>query len=289
MFMAPPKENPANDWITSHNAGDPKESFSGQIHRLASLDDAAVLQWPIAPEKVSLEPGEIHLWAAAMSEFADQAQNLSALLSLAELARAQKFRFIEDRDRYVIRHGLARQILSRYLEQVPSVIKFRTGVHGKPELSKSTADHPLFFNTSHSADITIVAITPDGPIGVDIERVQGIPDMENIARRFFLPSETGTLMALPKNSRVQAFYNCWTRKEAFLKATGEGIGENLEKLEVTLAPGDEPEVLSFRGDFQESMQWHLNPFSPAPGYVGCVVYKSTALALSHWSVRKIVL
>jgi 4'-phosphopantetheinyl transferase len=131
-----------------------------------------------------------------------------------------------------------------------------------------------------------MAVTMTCPIGVDIERMGDIPEIEQIARQFFIPNETRKLMALPEDSRIQAFYACWTRKEAFLKATGEGIAESLAKVEVSLAPDEEPRVVALSGHLASNEPWHLHSFSPSRGYLGCVAYKNTPLTLSLWSVAK---
>jgi 4'-phosphopantetheinyl transferase len=247
------------------------------------------MYWALAPKTTRLDPGQAHLWAAVSNEFVDQAPKLGALLSPAEQATAERFRLVEDRNRYVIRHGLLRLILGRYLEQRPSAIEFQHGAYGKPGLRMDGAGPHIFFNTSHSAEIAICAITSACPIGVDVERMREIPEIEGIARQFFVPNETRTLMALPAESRMQAFYNCWTRKEAFLKATGEGIAESLAKVEVTVAPEDKPRVVSASGDREAQEQWQLQPFSPASGYLGCVAYKNAVLALNQWRVAKSIL
>ena len=263
----------------------PRTTVKGRLQRPVAADAGSSLEWPLAPETVRLEPGQVHLWAAALNQFLDQSPKLAALLSPAELAGAEKFRFVEDRERFVIRRGLLRLLLSRYLQQLPAAIEFQHAAYGKPEVRSAGANAPLFFNTSHSADIAVCAITSACPIGVDIERTREIPDIQKIARRYFRPRETETLMALPADSRLHAFYACWTRKEAFLKTTGEGIAQGLAKVEVTLAPQDQPAVVSLSGDRRAHQQWQLQPFSPAPGYLGCVAYRHAVLALSQWRVN----
>lgn len=242
--------------------------------------------WSPAVETMRLDPGHVHLWAVVLEEFVDEVLKFRDLLSPVEQTAAQKFRFDKDRNRYVIRHGILRLIMSRYLRQPPSEIEFQLGAYGKPELRGNGACIPLFFNTSHSADIAVCAITSACPIGVDVESMREIPEIEAVAHRFFLSGETRTLMDLPADSRVQAFYACWTRKEALLKATGKGIAEDLAKVEVTLAPQDEPRVVCVSGDPGAHEQWRLQPFSPALGYVGCLAYRNSVLALNSWRVAK---
>jgi 4'-phosphopantetheinyl transferase len=258
----------------------------GRLSRPAPEDTRLAPIWHPAPEEIRLESGQLHLWAAALNEFVDGAAKLGDLLSSAEQSRAQKFKFAEDRARYVIRRGLLRLILSRYLAQLPSAIEFQQGPHGKPELRSEIAGTPMFFNTSHSAQVAVFAITSSCPVGVDVERILEIPEIEAIARRFFPTRETQVLMTLPPDSRLKAFYACWTRKEAFLKATGKGIAESLATVEVTLAPEDQPEVLSVAGDPRAREEWQLQPFSPATGYVGCAAYRNALLKLHQWGVAK---
>ena len=261
---------------------------NGPIAGSPAENEIPVLQWPIASfasgEASRLGPGELHLWAAAFGEFGDRLPELRALLTESEKARAEKFKFARDRDRYLIRHGLLRLILGRYLHQDPSAIDFRVGASGKPEVRIAAGGAALFFNASHSAEIALWAIASACPVGVDIERVREIPDIEKIARRFFHPRETATLMALPPDARLAAFHACWTRKEAFLKTTGEGIAQGVAKVEVTLAPGDAAAVVSIAEDSSARERWQLHSFSPASGYVGCVAYenKASALTLSQW-------
>jgi len=265
----------------------PNAALKEQGHQSAADDSRPALLWPLPPDAIRIESGQVHLWATGMNDFADQAPALAVLLAPEEQVRAARFKFAEDRNRFVIRQGLLRLILGRYLRLLPSTIQFQQGRYGKPEVrTEAAGGAPLFFNTSHSSEIAVCAITSACPIGVDIERMREIPEIQNIARRFFLPRETRTLMALPADSRLRAFYSCWTRKEAFLKATGEGIAESLAKVEVTLAPDDMPGVVSVAGDLRASEPWQLQPFSPASGYLGCVAYRNTAFALSQWRVAR---
>ena len=244
----------------------------------------STLNWSVAPDTVRLEPGQVHLWAAALHEFVDQSPKLEALLAPAEHQRASAFKFAKDRSQFVIRRGLLRIVLSRYLGQSPSEIAFRHGEHGKPEVQWEVPGQRLFFNASHSADIAVYAITSTCPVGIDVEHTVDISGIHTIARHFFVPRETQTLLALPADSQLLAFYTCWTRKEAYLKATGEGIAESLAKVEVSLAPQDEPAVVSVAGNPRAREEWQLRPFVPAAGYLGCIAYRHTALAMRQWRV-----
>ena len=273
-------------WNRIPDVSVPYSALRGPVDRTCADGASLAEDWSLPVETMRLDPGHIHLWAVVLEEFVDEVSKFRDLLSPVEQTAAQKFRFDKDRNRYVIRHGILRLIMSRYLDHPPSEIEFQLGAYGKPELRGNGACIPLFFNTSHSADIAVYAITSACPIGVDVESTREIPEIEGIAHRFFLPGEARTLMDLPADSRVQAFYACWTRKEALLKATGKGIAEDLAKVEVTLAPEDEPRVVSVSGDPGAHEQWRLQPFSPALGYVGCLAYRNSVLALNSWRVAK---
>jgi 4'-phosphopantetheinyl transferase len=253
-------------------------------HQPPAEEANPILQWPLGPETPCLEPGRIHLWAAAINEFRDRAQNLERVLSPAERLRAEKFKFVGNRGRFVIRRGLLRLILGRYLKKPPAEIEFQFGAYGKPEVRRGSG-MCLFYDASDSDDIAVWAITPACPVGVDVEHIREIPDMQKIARRYFHPRETETLMALATDSRPQAFYACWTRKEAFLKATGEGIAENLARVQVTLAPREPSAIVSLSGDPRGHKEWRLQEFSPCLGYVGCVADRRPVLALCQWRVN----
>jgi len=268
------------------NMYDPKAPTSIDEHsRAAELDGS---EWPFASGTPGLEPWQVHLWSATQREFSSHSDRLWPVLSEDEQAKSQRFRSAQDRSWYVTRHGLLRRILSWYLQQDASEIKFSVGANGKPEIDGQIQiagqRAPLYFNASDSGEIVVWAITAACPVGVDIECMRTIPDIEQIASRFFSPRETRTLMSLPADSRLGAFYACWTRKEAFLKATGEGITQNLAKVEVTLAPGEEPKVLTVSEDSRQDQPWQLRPFSPAPGYLGCLAYRHTSLALSQYRI-----
>lgn len=242
------------------------------------------LSWPAPREAVRLERNEIHVWWAVLSEFASELQLLGALLSSAERERAERFRFAKDRNHFVTRRGVLRGILSRYLEQPPSEIDFRRGQFGKPEVNGDFVHGNLQFSVSHSGDLALYAVTRACPIGVDVEHIRPLPQFDEIASRFFSANEREMLIALRPEQRSEGFFACWTRKEAFLKATGEGIGKDLAEVEVTLAPWDEPAFLSIKCESPARAEWQLRSFSPAPGYLAALAFAHCDLVLSRGKV-----
>jgi 4'-phosphopantetheinyl transferase len=245
--------------------------------------DAGPCPWPAPPEEIALRIGQIHIWCAAPRDFSRSLSSFRSLLSVAELDRSAKFHFPTDCDSYIIRHALLRLILGRYLQQAPSGIEFSHGPYGKPMVKACGV--PLHFNDSHSAELVLFAITAVGPVGVDVECMRPIAEFESIASQYFTPREVEVMRALPAGKKLEAFYSCWTGKEAYLKATGEGIGESLHKVEVILDAGLRATSLSFHGDeVCSAPAWQLRAFSPAPGYLGAVSVQTDLSELDLWRI-----
>jgi len=137
----------------------------------------------------------------------------------------------------------------------------------------------LHFNLSHSHSLALYAFSHATAVGVDIERIGPMADLESIARNFFTPRETAALAALPDASRLEAFFNCWTRKEAILKATGQGIREGVDGVEVNVATDEPARVLSLKGDAAAARGWSLHSLQPATGYAAALAYQGPELKL----------
>jgi len=208
---------------------------------------------------------EVDLWTVGLRPPTSVLAALEELLSPAELGRANRFRFAKDRQAHIAAHGALRQILSTYLNSSPSDICFGEGANGKP------AVRGLQFNLSHSADLALVAVTPQRELGVDVEQVDPRRADTSIAKRFFSPYEIGVLESVPKEQQTEAFLNCWTRKEAYLKAMGLGLSVPLDSFDVSLAPG-EPAALLRGAD----AKWQLRSFVPAPDYIGALAVEAAS-------------
>lgn len=232
---------------------------------------------------------DVHLWTACLDEFSQFISVVEPALFPDEKSRASRFKLERHRDRFVIQSGLLRYLLSQYLEVAPSEHSFKRGGHGKPELVTAPGGEPLYFNVSHSDSMVLYAITQATAIGVDIERVRTIDDLDEIARRFFTPGETAALRALGFEERLVGFFNCWTRKEAVLKATGEGITGGLDIVEVTLKPGGPAQVLNTRGGAEDINHWSLHPLAPVTGYVATLAHQGPPLELKCWAVPLAIL
>ena len=226
----------------------------------------------IAPPK----PDEVHVWHVDLLPLADSAPQLRALLAPAELAAADRLRFERDRLRFVARRAMLRTILARYLGLAPGLLRFRANERHKPELDGAAARSGIRFNASHSGDLAVYAIAVREHIGVDVEAVRPIFDAQHIAQRFFSPLEREVLSAIPAARRSLAFLHCWTRKEAFVKALGEGLHYPLHNFDVSLAPGEPAALLRVGRDLDAGRRWAMDSFYPCSGHVAALVVAGPA-------------
>jgi len=238
--------------------------------------------WGLPPSDLALSSDHIHVWCASLDQPASCVQQFAQSLSADERVRAERFHFEQHRNRFIAGRGLLRMILSYYTGIEPSRLQFCYGPHGKPALTEASSSDRLCFNLSHSQELALFAVTRDREIGVDLECVRPISDAEQIAERFFSAQENAVFRALPRNQKQQAFFNCWTRKEAYIKARGEGLSLPLKQFDVSLIPGEPAKLLSIRGDPEEASKWSLQALSPAPGYVAALAVEGHGWDLACW-------
>jgi len=201
----------------------------------------------------------------------EEIRALSKLLSDTERRRADRFAFDRDRNRFIVARANLREMLATRLSVRPESVELTYGVHGKPALSRRFADSDLRFNVSHSDDVAVYAFSLGREIGIDIEVVRSIPDADDIAARFFSRRENETYLTLDPNDKPQGFFNCWTRKEAFVKAIGDGLYHPLDSFDVSLSPGEHAKILRIKDMPGSECGWCLNSFSPLPGLITAVV------------------
>lgn len=226
-------------------------------------------RWRPAPSRLELG-GDVHVWRAWLGQDTSEIARLATLLSPDERRRAASFHTQPDRNRYIYAHGVLRDILGRYLGSDPCSLRFHTTANGKPELASRAEGEGLRFNMSHSGDLAIYAVTRDREVGVDVERMRPDLAVMDLARRFFAPQEVATLEGLPETLRRQAYFACWTRKEAYIKAKGKGLLLALSSFAVSVAPGDPAALLHVRDDATEPSRWTLQALDPGPGYAGAL-------------------
>jgi 4'-phosphopantetheinyl transferase len=193
-----------------------------------------------------------------------------------------RFRFDVDRNRFIAGRGLLRSILSQYLNTKPGGLEFVYGANGKPSLSDKTADPGIRFNLAHSENLALMAVVRGRDLGVDVERIRPIPDVEQLVARFFSPGENAAFRALPEDQRLVAFFNLWTRKEAWLKATGEGISQSLRLVEVSFLPGEPARLINIEGIQDEAARWHLLDLKPAVDFAAALACRSGETEVNCW-------
>ena len=239
-------------------------------------------RWHLPPPDLALSRDDVHVWRASLKQPPERGRQLAQTLSCDEMMRAERFRFERDRRRFVVGRGVLRTILGRYLGVEPGQMQFRYDPRGKPHLAEAVGGCGLQFNLAHSHELALYAFTRDREIGVDLEYVRPMPDAEEIAARFFSTRENAVFRVLPKSQKLEAFYNCWTRKEAYLKAIGDGLARPLDQFDVSLAPGDPAMLLHVEGDPLETARWSLQALTPAVGYVAAVAVEGRGWRLACW-------
>lgn len=232
---------------------------------------------------LSLEENEVHLWQAALD--GRPADIFESFLSPDELTRANRFHFVDDRNHFVVARGLLRNLLAAYLGFNCANLRFSYGAQGKPFLLLDNQSQ-INFNISHSHGRAAFAFSRGRELGIDIEYVKDDFDVELIANRFFSRAEVLSLRTVPAELRKQAFFNCWTRKEAYIKARGEGLSMPLDQFDVTLRPDEPARLLNNYREEREVSRWSMQAIAAPEGYAGALVVEGHDWKLKSFSLEK---
>lgn len=227
----------------------------------------------------ALGPAEVHIWRVSLVPPPARLARLAAPLDDAERARAARFYFERDRTAFTAARGALRTLLGRYLDHPPDRLIFGYHDKGKPYLISPPSD--LQFNLSHSGQLALLAFTRGRAIGVDIEQRRALRDLVSLARMSFSPAEYAALCDLPAHDHAHAFYACWSRKEAFIKATGEGISQ-LAYFDVSLTPGEPARLLRVHGEPPGHPRWSLQDLPAIPDYAAALVVDGHDLSVRCW-------
>jgi len=238
--------------------------------------------WFAAPERLSLSHGVVHVWRASLDQSPWELAHFQSTLDDEEGSRAERFYFSRDRERFIVARGVLRTLLGRYLDRSPESLSFSYSAHGKPALASESGADAIRFNLSHSHGTALYAVTRGRELGVDLELIRCDLEADQIAERFFSRSEIVTLRALPPGLRMHAFFLCWTRKEAYIKARGEGLSMPLNQFDVSLIPGEPAALLSTQADSDEVPRWSLRNLTPASGYAAALAIQGRDLTLYCW-------
>lgn len=216
-----------------------------------------------------LPDGELHVWQIPLDRNEAYLALLGSHLSTDERERAARYHFEQHGQRYIAGRGIVRLILSRYLSQTPQELAFVYGLRGKPALVGA----PLQFNLAHSGGLAVLAVTRTRVVGIDIEQVRPVENWDGITRSFFSATECQSIRALPEQDRLRAFFVCWTQKEAYVKATGDGIGVPLDRFDVRVVPGEPPGLLRVEGNSTEISRWHFHELPLPAEYIGVTAHE----------------
>jgi 4'-phosphopantetheinyl transferase len=238
--------------------------------------------WSPAPKDLTLADNEVHVWRTQLELPSSHMQRLRGFLTDDEVERANRFFFEIDRQRFIAARGTLRSILSRYITIYPGDIWFSHNQYGKPCLAPEFSSYLLNFNLSHSASMALYAITRNMEIGVDVERVRSDVAYEEIAKHFFSVNEAAILRTIPTEKKLEAFYTCWTRKEAYIKAHGKGLSLPLDSFDVSFAPWEPPMLLMTKDEPQARSLWTVLDLRPALGYMGALAVKGIGCRLRYW-------
>jgi 4'-phosphopantetheinyl transferase len=237
-------------------------------------------------EVAPLGQDEVHVRIASLERPQSEMKYFEKILAEDEINRANRFHFKKDRERFVAGRGILRMILSSYVSAPPGEIIFTYGSRGKPGLQPQLGLPGIEFNLAHSSGMAIYAITEDRPVGVDIESFQPDFPVEEVARNFFSSAELAALQDLPKVLRMEAFFKCWTRKEAFIKALGDGLSCPLSDFDVSLTPGEPARLLNVRWGSDEA-HWSMEDIESLAGYAAAIVFSGPQcrMHVSQWPLN----
>jgi 4'-phosphopantetheinyl transferase len=230
---------------------------------------------------------DVHVWVVNLNTSKRCLRQLSSTLSPDERNRADSFAFEHLRRRFSASRGLLRTFLEMYLAIPPRAIEFSYGKYGKPSLAGLDR---FQFNVAHSEDMAVYAFALGCKLGVDIERIRDMTDTRAIARHFFSPEEAADLESVELPKRLESFFACWTRKEAYIKATGKGLSAPLRAFRVALRPSETPSFVHIHGDTSEAKFWSLYSLRPNDNYIGALAFRDIrTLRLSSYQPLECIL
>lgn len=236
--------------------------------------------WTSSPNHLILTQDELHVWRADLNIESDLQESFWLSLSADEKDRASRFRFEKDRIHYVAARGILRKLLANYLKIAAAEIEFLYNPQGKPSLKTNQG---LKFNISHAHGLGLFGFIYKYELGIDVEFLKPDIDIQTLATSFFTKKEAQKLLSLPPHFKISGFYNCWTRKEAFIKAIGEGLSFPLDQFEVSLHPNAPAQLLATYWNQEEIKTWTLTSFHPKPDYTAALAFKGDPVEIKYFN------
>jgi 4'-phosphopantetheinyl transferase len=227
----------------------------------------------------SLTSGDVHIWCIPLKQPLSRVQELSQLLSEDEKFRVRRFRFEKDQHAFAVRRGLLRKILGDYLDTDPSKIQFFYGEHGKPEIINTFGNANIHFNLSHSGSLILFALTLYQRIGVDIEYIHDVPEINQIAGIILSEIEYHIFQMLPEEDKKEAFFHYWTCKEAITKAIGIGLSLPPNSITTSIFPAEPARLIRFKGDKKLASSWFVQSLNLDPDHAAALAVESSGFEL----------
>jgi 4'-phosphopantetheinyl transferase len=238
--------------------------------------------WNIPPLHLQLKAHEVHVWRASLAAPEHTMQGFQCILEEEEVARAALFRFEKDRNHWIVARGILRILLSRYVNIAPGQLRFGSNAYGKPFLVFPALSPQLQFSVSHSQDLALYAFAYNRQVGIDVEYKRADVNYEALAKVSFSPDEQARLHSLPYDQKQEAFFNCWTRKEAYIKARGKGFSISPNQFDVSFSPDEPAALLQNREDPREIAHWSLRELTPGMGYAGALAVEGVGWRFHYW-------
>jgi len=230
---------------------------------------------------IPLLPDEVHVWRASLDQTLSRVLRHARMLSPDEQLRVERYYCERDRVRFIVSRGALRAILGQYVDIAPNRLQFRYGPHGKPALTEDCGGAIFQFNLSHSEGLALIAVTCQRAIGIDLEIIRPFDHLERMSNRLFSCHERVALRSLPASLKLEGFFKCWTCKEAYVKACGDGLTRPLHQFDVLVIPGQPAQLLSVHNNAQEACRWTVMALRPAHGYAAALAVKGHGWRLKH--------
>ena len=240
--------------------------------------------WNAPPTQLVLSKKDVHIWRAALDLPSKRVQELKGSLSIDEMMKAERFRFERDRSQFIIARGILRLILACYLNVEPGAIQFCYRKNGKPRLQNAFGKTGIQFNLSDSEGLALYAFTRDNEVGVDLERIRDLPEMEQIVEQFFSARERIVFRTVPASEKQETFFKWWARKEAFMKAVGEGLSYRLGRFDAILGDGKSVESLGILRGAKQRPRWTMWDIRPDEEFAGAVVAEGGDWDVHCWQL-----